>query len=268
MTANINNQDLLLINNVSTGFGKRTILSHVNLRVPRNTVTAITGRSGSGKSTLLGVMSGLLKPDDGEVLFTGKNIFSWSDLKRSRYRNREIGFIFQFFNLIPDLTAYQNIIYPSSLNLFKRVNHDDARYLINYLGIETIRNQLPSTLSGGELQRVAIARSIINRPRIILADEPTGNLDDSTAADIVNLFFDIKNKYGISFVIVTHDKRIVERADIHYHLEGSRLALIKDTSERTAKKTSSKKKNTAKEHKKTGSVLKAKGETLSKKKRA
>lgn len=261
MTGKIQNNDLLLLRDISAAFGKRKILSDVNLTITKNTVTAITGRSGSGKSTLLGVMSGLLRPDSGKVLFTGKDIFSWSDMKRSRYRNKEIGFIFQFFNLLPDLTAYQNIVYPSSLNLFRGANHNDARFLVNYLGIDNIQNQLPSTLSGGELQRVAIARSIINRPRIILADEPTGNLDDATAGDIINLFFDIRDKYGISFVIVTHDNRIVEHADIHYHLDNTRLSLAKD------KKAPAKKKAVLKSPKKTKAAAKTKKASPSKRKK-
>ncbi|HOW81123.1 MAG TPA: ABC transporter ATP-binding protein [Spirochaetota bacterium] len=217
---------ILKIEGVSAGFGKREILSDVSLSVMPARIMAITGKSGSGKSTLLGILSGLLEPQSGRVLYNDDDILKWFDFKRSRFRNRHIGFIFQFFNLLPDMTAYQNILYPSALNVFSKDRRGDAEYLIRQMGLETIRNQYPSTLSGGELQRVAIARAIINKPKIVLADEPTGNLDEATANGIIDLFFEIKERYGISFVIVTHDHRIVERADVHYHLEDGRLSLI------------------------------------------
>jgi lipoprotein-releasing system ATP-binding protein len=222
------------IEKVSVLFGEREILQDVSLTVPERSIMTITGKSGSGKSTLLGVMSGLLKPQQGRVLFNNEDIFKWFDFKRSRFRNRHIGFVFQFFNLLPDMTAYQNILYPSTLNVFSRDRREEAEYLIEHMGLQTIRNQLPATLSGGELQRVAIARSIINKPDIVLADEPTGNLDDATASGIVDLFFEIKERYGISFVIVTHDRRIVDRADCHYHIEKGQLRPVRLAGHRAA----------------------------------
>jgi len=209
---------MLVVENVSMSFGERDILKNVNMTIGEKTITVITGKSGTGKTTLLGIMSGLLKPDSGRVLFRGKNIFRWLDFMRSRYRNKKIGFIFQFFNLLPDMTAYQNIIYPAIINPFSKNIRGEADFLVNYLGISHIKNNYPTTLSGGELQRVAVARSIINRPEIVLADEPTGNLDDATADQIISLFSEIKEKYGISFVIVTHEKKFLSVADVHYHL--------------------------------------------------
>ena len=209
---------MLVVENVSMSFGERDILKNVNMTIGEKTITVITGKSGTGKTTLLGIMSGLLKPDSGRVLFRGKNIFRWLDFMRSRYRNKKIGFIFQFFNLLPDMTAYQNIIYPAIINPFSKNIRGEADFLVNYLGISHIKNNYPTTLSGGELQRVAVARSIINRPEVVLADEPTGNLDDATADQIISLFSEIKEKYGISFVIVTHEKKFLSVADVHYHL--------------------------------------------------
>ncbi len=229
------------IENVSAFFGKRRILSDVSLSVPQKSIMALTGKSGSGKSTLLGIMSGLLKPQQGRVLYGDEDIFKWLDFKRSRFRNSHIGFIFQFFNLLPDMTAYQNILYPSTMKIFSKDRRDEAEYLIQHLGLQTIRNQYPSTLSGGELQRVAIARAIINKPRIVLADEPTGNLDETTAAGIVDLFFEISEQYNISFVIVTHDSRIVNRADSHYHIEGGSLIRVEKAKAAQAQKTPEKK---------------------------
>ena len=237
---NDHNNTILQIHNVSVSFGKRMIFDSVNLAVPERSIIALTGKSGSGKSTLLGIMSGLLKPHQGEVLFSNENIFKWSDWKRSRFRNREIGFVFQFFNLLPDKSAYQNILYPSSLNVLSRRNTSGADYLVDQLGLQQIKNQYPSTLSGGELQRVAIARAIINRPRLVLADEPTGNLDDETASDIIKLFFDIREQYGISFIIVTHDNEIVNHADYHYHLENGVLSRVNQKKTGAPKKTKEK----------------------------
>jgi lipoprotein-releasing system ATP-binding protein len=219
---------MMVVEDVSIAFGKRTILESVSLEVKKKTVTVITGKSGSGKTTLLGIMSGLIKPDSGRVLFEGKNIFRWFDFQRSRFRNKKIGFIFQFFNLLPDLTAFQNIIYPAIINPFSRNIRSDANYLIGYLGLEKIADNYPPTLSGGELQRVAIARSLINRPAMVFADEPTGNLDDGTADDIIRLFAEIRDSYGISFVVVTHEKRFVEIADVHYHIEDGKLVRMND----------------------------------------
>jgi lipoprotein-releasing system ATP-binding protein len=219
---------MMKIENVSMKFGERQILKDVSFEVKERSITVITGKSGSGKTTLLGIMSGLLKPDGGKVLFGGKNIYRWMDFRRSRFRNKTIGFIFQFFNLLPDLTAFQNIIYPAVINPFSKDIRGQAEYLIQYLGLSHIAGNLPGTLSGGELQRVAIARSIINRPRIVLADEPTGNLDEETANGIIRLFAEIRDRYNISFVIVTHEKEFLDIADAHYHVEEGKLLRMND----------------------------------------
>ena len=221
---------MIEIQHVSMAFGKRAILDDVNLSLEPGTITAITGKSGAGKTTLLGIISGLLKPDSGKVLFEGKNILKWGDFKRSRYRNKEIGFVFQFFNLLPDITSYQNIIYPAVVSFFAKTKDIDAEVnaLVEQLNIGEIIHNYPTTLSGGERQRVAIARAIINKPRIILADEPTGNLDDLSARGILALFKKLRDEHDICLIVVTHDPRIVALADAHYHLEDSRLVKKKD----------------------------------------
>jgi lipoprotein-releasing system ATP-binding protein len=228
-------------------FGKRHILNDVSIEVKPGQIIAITGKSGTGKTTLLGIVSGLLKPGKGRVSFQNRNIFRWTDFTRSRFRNRKIGFVFQFFNLLPDMTCYQNIVYPALLNPFSRSVRKRADELISFLGLSEIRNQYPATLSGGERQRVAIARAIINHPAMILADEPTGNLDDLSALDIISLFKRLREEQNIAFVIVTHDSRIVGIADRHYHLSGGVLndmtVPTKDaqTSVKAAKKSTEKK---------------------------
>ncbi len=210
---------MLVVDNVCMSFKGRKILENINFTVPENSINVIMGKSGSGKSTLLGIMSGLLKPTKGRVLYLGKDIYRWGDFRRSHFRNKSIGFVFQFFNLLPDLTAYQNILYPAALNPFSRNKRKEVDYLIGYLGLEHIIHNYPPTLSGGELQRVAIARAIINKPKIVLADEPTGNLDDDTADQIIALFKDICDKQGISFAVVTHETRFLNIADAYYRIE-------------------------------------------------
>ena len=227
---------MMRIENISKSFGKREILSNVNLEVKEGSILSISGKSGSGKSTLLGIMSGLLKPDSGTVYFNDRDIFKWLDFRRSRFRNRNIGFVFQFFNLLPDMTAYQNIVYPTLINCSAWKNRHDVERLVGFLGLHDILHQYPGTLSGGERQRVAIARAIINRPEIIIADEPTGNLDNETGRDILNLFLEIKNNEGISIVVVTHDDRIIEHSDAHCHLHESRISLVEKKQGRQKKR--------------------------------
>ncbi|MEJ5363340.1 MAG: ABC transporter ATP-binding protein [Spirochaetota bacterium] len=214
---------LLQVNLVSVQYDERKVLDEVSFEVQESTITALTGKSGSGKTTLLGVISGLLQPNEGTVLFMGDNIFRWSDLKRSRFRNRDIGFVFQFFNLFSDISAYDNIAFPAILNRKTRNLHSRIMELADYLQITNILDRNPTTLSGGERQRVAIARAIINEPKLILADEPTGNLDTATANDILKLFARLRDDKGISIIIATHDERIVKASNVQYHIEGGKI---------------------------------------------
>ncbi len=226
---------LLSVENISLNFGKRKILDDVSLNVEEGRIIALTGKSGSGKTSLLGIISGLLDPDKGRVLYKNRNILKWGDFRRSRFRNREIGFIFQFFNLLPDMTSYQNIRYPTLIKFFPGNVDREIRDMASYLNIAHVINQKPMTLSGGERQRVAIARAIINHPKMILADEPTGNLDVVTAAEIKNLFLRLKNEEKIAIILVTHDQSLIEIADEHYHLEDAKLRrMINDDSAKPA----------------------------------
>jgi len=226
---------LLEISGISISFGKRSILTNVNLAVAEGELVCITGKSGSGKSTLLGISSGMLRPHEGTVRFDGNDIYRWGDRARSRFRNREIGFVFQFFNLLPDMSAYQNMVYPALLNPDMRNTEARMKYMVEYLGLGDILDQRPPTLSGGEKQRVALARAIVNGPRLVLADEPTGNLDDVTSDGIIDLFVELKNAERISWVVVTHDRRIVERADSWYHLENGTLSPVRRAGIRAGK---------------------------------
>jgi ABC-type lipoprotein export system ATPase subunit len=210
--------NILSLKNINITFGKREILKNISLDIKTNSIIAVSGKSGSGKTTLLSIISGLLKPDSGTVIYRGKNIFRWSDFSRSRYRNKKIGFIFQSFNLLPDYTVYQNITFPAMLSSSAHNVKQHAGYLMKYLEIDNIRNQYPFSISGGEKQRTAVARALINRPEIILADEPTGNLDQATAKSIFSLFKEIQKNYNIMFIIATHDKYIIKNSDLHYSL--------------------------------------------------
>lgn len=236
---------LMEIKNINLSYGKRDILKDVSFNIPEKKIISITGKSGSGKTTLLGIISGLLKPDNGKVLYQGKDITHWGDFHRSRFRNKEIGFVFQFFNLFSEMTAYENILYPAAINFKAHNPEKEIDELIEYLQIGHIIKQSPSTLSGGERQRVAIARAIINNPKILLADEPTGNLDEATAADIQDLFTRLRDEKGITTIMVTHDSRIVAKSDVHYHLENNQLILVRDKLEKN-KKTAATKKGTVK----------------------
>ncbi len=217
---------LLSVEKINLKFGKRIILNNVSFKADTGKIIAITGKSGCGKTTLLGIVSGLLNPDSGKVFYKNKNILRWGDFRKSHFRNKEIGFVFQFFNLMPDMSSYQNIIFPALIRLFPRNVKKELNSLVEYLNIKDIINHYPTTLSGGERQRVAIARAIINKPKMILADEPTGNLDNTTAEDIKNLFIKLKKEENMSLIIVTHDKRLVEIADEHLHLENGVLKKI------------------------------------------
>ena len=204
---------LLSVNSISVKYDERRVLDKVSFEVNESTITALTGKSGSGKTTLLGVLSGLLKPDEGTVHFMGDNIFKWSDLKRSRFRNRDIGFVFQFFNLFSDISAYDNIAFPAILNKQTRNLHQRIMELARYLQITDILERNPTTLSGGERQRVAIARAIINEPKLILADEPTGALDSKTGDVILNLLKSLHSKEHVTLVMVTHEPYVAKMAD-------------------------------------------------------
>lgn len=188
------------------------VLSDVHFSVSKGEFLAIVGESGSGKSTLLNIIGALDTPTDGKVFIDGKDIFSMKDNELTVFRRRNIGFIFQSFNLIPELTVEQNIIFPVLLDY----NQPDENYLeelLSILGLEERRNYLPNQLSGGQQQRVAIGRSLITRPSLILADEPTGNLDSKNSSEVIRLLKDSSKKYEQTIIMITHSTSIAKSAD-------------------------------------------------------
>ena len=187
-------------------------IDHTSIEVENGEFVAIVGRSGSGKSTLLHMLGGLDRPDSGEVMIGGKNIFSLKDEQLAVFRRRKIGFIFQDFNLIPALNVWENIILPLGLD-GKKVNRDFVMDIVKSIGLSEKLKSLPSQLSGGQKQRVAIARALASRPAIILADEPTGNLDSKTAMEVISILKTCVHKYGQTLVMITHDETIAQMAD-------------------------------------------------------
>ncbi len=187
-------------------------IDHTSIEVENGEFVAIVGRSGSGKSTLLHMLGGLDRPDSGEVIIGGKNIFSLKDEQLAVFRRRKIGFIFQDYNLIPALNVWENIILPLGLD-GKKVNKDFVMDIVKNIGLAEKLKSLPSTLSGGQKQRVAIARALAFRPAIILADEPTGNLDSKTEMEVISLLKTCVSKYAQTLVMITHDETIAQMAD-------------------------------------------------------
>ena len=187
-------------------------IDHTSITVDHGEFVAVVGRSGSGKSTLLHMLGGLDRPDSGQVIISGQDLFSLKDEQLAVFRRRKIGFIFQDFNLIPALNVWENIVLPIGLD-GKRVNKDYVLDIIQSIGMEDRLKALPSTLSGGQKQRVAIARALASRPAIILADEPTGNLDSHTEMEVVAMLKSCVAKYGQTLVMITHDETIAQMAD-------------------------------------------------------
>ena len=208
--------NLLEVSNVSKTYGSGEAavkaLKKVSFSVPKGEYVAIVGESGSGKSTLLNMIGALDTPTCGKVVISGKEIFSMNDRKLTIFRRRNIGFIFQAFNLIPELTVEQNIVFPVLLDYQK----PDTKYLeelLSVLNLKERRRHLPSQLSGGQQQRVAIGRALITRPALILADEPTGNLDSQNTSEVIALLKEASKKYEQTIIMITHSRSIAQTAD-------------------------------------------------------
>lgn len=204
------------VRNLKKYYGKGENLvkavDHTDLDIERGKFTAIVGRFGSGKSTLLHLIGGLDRPDKGSVRIDGENIFKLKDEALAVFRRKKIGFIFQDYNLIPSLNVWENIVLPIGLDN-QRVDHAYIMEIVKNIGIEDKLKNLPNALSGGQKQRVAIARALASRPAIILADEPTGNLDSKTELEVIALLKACVTKYGQTLVMITHDETIAQMAD-------------------------------------------------------
>lgn len=200
--------------NIRKSFGKLLVLKGIELEVKESEVLSIVGASGAGKSTLLQILGSLLTPDSGKVIIDGVDIFSLSPGELAGFRNRKIGFVFQFHHLLPEFTAVENVAIPALIakESMKKARERATELLVS-LGLGERLTHKPSELSGGEQQRVAVARALINRPSVIFADEPSGNLDTNTKREIHNLFFELRDKYSQTIVTVTHDKELAAMSD-------------------------------------------------------
>lgn len=208
--------NLLEVKSISKtyGNGEATVhaLKNINFCVPKGEFIAIVGESGSGKSTLLNMVGALDTPTSGKVFIDGKDIFSMKDSKLTIFRRRNIGFIFQNFNLIPELNVEQNIMFPVLLD-YQKPDKNYLEELLTVLNLKERRHHLPSELSGGQQQRVAIGRALITRPSLILADEPTGNLDTQNSSEVITLLKEASTKYQQTIVMITHSRSIAQTAD-------------------------------------------------------
>ncbi len=197
-------------------------VDHTSLAVERGRFTAIVGRSGSGKSTLLHLIGGLDRPDSGKVIIDNQDIYALGKDDLAKFRRRKIGFIFQDFNLIPSLTVWENIVLPMGLD-GRKVKENEVAEIMAKIGLTQKKDALPSTLSGGQKQRVAIARALAASPAIILADEPTGNLDSRTETEVMSLLKNCVEEYGQTLVMITHDETIAQMADAVIFVEDGKV---------------------------------------------
>jgi len=202
-----------------------TVLKGVNLTIARGEMLAIVGASGAGKSTLLHILGTLDRPSSGTVLFEGQDLFTLSDQKQAEFRNRRIGFVFQFHHLLPEFSALENVCLPAYIqNRSAQDVRGEAISLLKDVGLEHRLTHKPGELSGGEQQRVAVARALIQHPNLVLADEPTGNLDTHTGDALFALMRTLNRSRGITFVIVTHNEKLSAQADRIIHMEDGQIA--------------------------------------------
>ena len=210
---------MIKLDNITRSFGSLKVLKGISLIVNDGEIVSITGPSGAGKTTLLQIMGSLDKPDGGSVLYDGRDITAMGEKELSAFRNRHIGFVFQFHQLLPEFTAIENIMIPQ---LIAGCNMKQASVraaeLLDMMGLTDRADHKPAELSGGEKQRIAVARALANKPDVILADEPSGSLDTKNKEELHNLFFKLREMLGQTFVIVTHDEQLAALADRRIHI--------------------------------------------------
>ena len=205
---------MIKIENIRKSFGDLQVLKGIDLEIPSGKLYSIVGPSGAGKTTLLQIIGTLSKPDSGELFLNGQRISGLNQKKLAAFRNQQIGFIFQFHYLLPEFTALENVCIPAFIaGTSKKGAETKAKELLSYLGLAERLGHKPSELSGGERQRVAAARALINDPAVVLADEPSGNLDTKNKEELHDLFFDLRDRFHQTFVIVTHDENFARQSD-------------------------------------------------------
>ncbi|MDB4163700.1 ABC transporter ATP-binding protein [Flavobacteriaceae bacterium] len=219
---------MILVKNISKTYNNKKVVNKIDLNVKMGEIISITGPSGAGKTTLLNLISTLDSPDksiDSIIKINDVDVLSLNDKNLSKFRNTQIGFIFQFHELLPEFTALENVIIPAIIKGEKKdVSLKKAKTLLETLGLLSVMNQFPSQLSGGEQQRVAVARALINDPKVIFADEPSGNLDSKSSDLLHKLFFDLREKLNITFIIITHNKELSNMTDRKLNLVDGKWA--------------------------------------------
>lgn len=206
--------------NIKKSFGNLEVLKGINLDIPAGKLYSIVGASGAGKTTLLQILGTLSKPDSGTIFFNDKKISTFSDKELAAFRNKEIGFVFQFHHLLPEFTALENVCIPAFIAKTPKAEAEKkAKELIAYLGLADRMEHKPAELSGGEKQRIAMARALVNSPSVVMADEPSGNLDSTNRDELHELLFKLRDDFGQTFIIVTHDDNFAERSDRIIHIK-------------------------------------------------
>lgn len=225
-------ENMLKLTNIRKDFfiesKKIEVLKSVNLELGVGEMISLTGKSGAGKSTLINIIATIERPDGGEVLIKGENIMKMGDSKMSRFRNREIGIVFQFHHLLPEFTALENVAMPLMIAGKMNESLNEAREMLKRVGLEKRLEHKPAELSGGEQQRVAVARALVTSPSLLLLDEPTGNLDEDTGTVILKLIMDLAREKALTTIFVTHNKSFARRMEKTYDLKHGELCLLKD----------------------------------------
>ena len=218
---------MIQVRDISKSYGNLQVLSDINLDIMKSEIVSIVGPSGAGKTTLLQIIGTLERPDSGRVLYDDEDVMSLKDARLAKFRNRNIGFVFQFHQLLPEFTVVENVAMPALIGGSSRADaFSKAKELIEYLGLTARADHKPAQLSGGERQRAAVARALVNSPRVVLADEPSGSLDSHNRRELHKLFFDLRRDMGQTFVIVTHDESLAADTDRIIHMRDGHITEI------------------------------------------
>ncbi|MBS3769237.1 MAG: ABC transporter ATP-binding protein [Bacteroidales bacterium] len=216
---------MIQAHNISKSFGDLQVLKGIDIRIKDGEIVSIVGPSGAGKTTLLQILGTLSRPDTGEIIYDERKVNFLKDKQIANFRNQQIGFVFQFHHLLPEFTALENVCIPAFIGKVPKAEAEQkATEILGFLKMEDRLDHRPNELSGGELQRVAVARALINDPKVILADEPSGNLDTQNKEELHNLFFSLREQYNTSIVIVTHDHNLAGKADRKLEMKDGKIS--------------------------------------------